>query len=98
MSARVWVRNSATGAVRDVAASAVPIIAASGWVPLTEKELADLAREQDGARAERLAALTPASAAAEPVESAPAPANSRPAPAKSDKNAAATAAAEKQES
>lgn len=62
MSARVWVRNPGTGAVREVAASAVPVMAPGGWRPLTDDELAAHSEQQASERAERVEAFTPASA------------------------------------
>lgn len=81
MSARVWVRNR-EGVEREVAASAVPMLAPGGWRPLDEAELRKLADRQAADRAAREAALTPASARrAAPAEPATPPLAPEPPPA-----------------
>lgn len=74
MSGRVLVK-SLSGAVKDVAASAVPVLAAGGWQPLSEPEIAAHRAQQAKDRAAREAALMPASAraAAAPVTSTDVP-------------------------
>lgn len=87
MSARVWVRSSTTGAVKEVAASAVPVLIAAGWKPLNRPGREQVAAEQLAEREAREASLTPASArraAAEvPAEPMAAPPADEPLPAES---------------
>lgn len=61
MAARVHVRHPQTGAVIEVAASAVPMLAASGWVPLDADEVAARAerRRADKTAAEQTMTPTP---------------------------------------
>lgn len=96
MSDRVWVKHPETGATKEVAASAVRVLRRGGWQELDDAEVAALVEQQQADRAERLAALTPASAA--PETPAPAPVKA-PAPvAKSETAPSPAAKSEKQES
>lgn len=61
MSARKWVRHPESGAVRDVAASAVPVMVQGGWQELTKSELVELDKQRAADREARVASLAPAS-------------------------------------
>lgn len=67
---RVWVRNN--GVTKQVAATAVPVLAPGGWAPLTKAEVAEHEKQLLAERDARHAALTPASAEPAP-EPEPAP-------------------------
>lgn len=56
---RVLVKHSETGAVREVAASAAPVLAGSGWQELTKTEAAKLEKDRRAERAATEAAMTP---------------------------------------
>ncbi len=60
MSARKWVRHPESGAVREVAASALPVLVQGGWQELTKTDLADLDKQRAADREARIASLTPA--------------------------------------
>jgi hypothetical protein len=66
---RVMVRHPGTGAVREVAASALPVLAQSGWVELEPAETSELRDAHLADRAAAEAAMTPAPAPA-PVPAA----------------------------
>ncbi len=67
---RVMVRHPGTGAIREVAASALPVLAQSGWVALEPAETSELQQAQQAERAAAEAAMTPAPAPAAAVEPA----------------------------
>lgn len=59
--ARVWIKNpEQPGVTREVAASALSMLAASGWQQLDDTEIAELAEQRAAATRAREAALTPA--------------------------------------
>ena len=75
MSARVLVRNS-SGTVREVAASAVRVMAPGGWQKLTDTEVAAYQQEQAEEKAARRTALT-AHSQRQAVASVPPPSRPR---------------------
>lgn len=58
------VRHQGTGATREVAASALPILTQSGWVELEPAETSDLRQAQHAERVAAEAAMTPVPAPA----------------------------------
>jgi hypothetical protein len=66
---RVMVRHPGTGATREVAASALPVLAQSGWVELEAAETSDLRQAQHAERVAAEVAMTPVPAPA-PVSAA----------------------------
>jgi hypothetical protein len=52
-----WIRHTATNAVIEVPASAVPFHVQSGWIPLTEQEVADMRARQLNERNEAEVAM-----------------------------------------
>jgi hypothetical protein len=71
MSRRVLVRHS-SGTIREVAASAVPVMAPGGWQQLTDAELDTYRQEQAAAKDARRSSLT-AHSQRPPAASAPSP-------------------------
>lgn len=53
------VRHPDTGATREVAASALPVLAQSGWVQLEPAETSELQQAQQAERVAAEAAMTP---------------------------------------
>lgn len=57
---RVYVRHTVTGATREVAQSAVPVLVQSGWLPLDDTEVAALHEQERADREAAWAAMAPA--------------------------------------
>lgn len=73
MGARKWVRHGETGAVKDVAASAVAVLAGSGWAELTDAEVEQLHADRRAEKAATEAAMTPGGTTPAPATDAPTP-------------------------
>lgn len=95
MSERVWVTHPDLKVVRQVAASAVPVLGNSGWKRMTAAEVADHEAALAADRSARIAALTPIALAGLSAAAAVlAEATDKPAGAKATRS---TGAAEKSE-